>query len=481
MMTDHIACNWRLRSRPPERELRQRKPYNSHNIQPYGKKIMRSSRDVIGYLRVSTQKQGDNGISLDGQKEQLRELARAYGLRIRKFYIDTDSALGEDNFSERPGFLDAMQRSLENGWPIICASADRFSRTCASYERFVLEGGKVYSADIGFGADEAIMRAAIRRAEVDGRRISHRTREGQRRAKEKGARFGNPRLEEARRKSAAVRSRDARLRRDELQSFFLRARSRGAVTHRQIAEALNKDGVKTAYGRNWTEAAVRTTLTKIRRDEVRDHEAGAPAEAELTAVVGVGNRIANPAINDAALQERDFKNPSGKRWTEANVHITRRRNKLVGLSDADRTEASGPSIPAIVGADGKIASDIIKEVRAAMTAKGFAPEKIDQAAATLAAGTPTEQRVRQLEKFMASAATRRRAQNSTIDDAALQEPNATPLDDGDDWGRVLERDLEGLERQRSNAAGAGYTIINRAESDLLEMALAELDAAEPEP
>ena len=264
---------------------------------------MRSSRNVIGYLRVSTQKQGDNGISMDGQKAQVKELASAYGLKIKKFYSDTGSAPGEDNFSERPGFLDAMQRSLETGWPIICASADRFSRTFASYDRFVLEGGKVYSADIGFGANDAIMRAAIRRAEVDGRRISQRTREGQRRAKEKGARFGNPRLDEARRKSAAVRSRNAKLRRDELQSFFQRARSRGAVTHRQIAEALNKDGVKTAYGRNWTEAAVRITLTKICRDEFGSHEASARAEAERTAVVGAGNRIANAAIDDAALQK----------------------------------------------------------------------------------------------------------------------------------------------------------------------------------
>jgi DNA invertase Pin-like site-specific DNA recombinase len=415
---------------------------------------------------------------MDGQKEQLRELARAYGLRIKKFYIDTDSALGEDNFSARPGFLDAMQRSLETGWPIICASADRFSRTCASYDRFVREGGKVYSADIGFGADDAIMRAAIRRAEVDGRRISHRTREGQRRAKEKGVRFGNPRLEEARRNSAAVRSRNARLRRDELQTFFRRARSRGAVTHRQIAEALNKDGVKTAHGRNWTEAAVRITLTKIRRDGFSDHEASVRAEAERTAVVGAGNRIANAAIDDAALQERDFKNSSGKRWTEANVYSTRRRNKLVGLRDAGRTEASTLSTPGIVGADGKIAPDVIETVRAALIAKGLAPEKIDQAAAALAAGALTEQRLRQLEKFMTRAAEKRRAQNSTLDDAALQKPNATPLDGVDDRARDRERDIDELVRRRADAAEAQGIIVNRADLYALEKALKELDELE---
>ncbi len=147
---------------------------------------------------------------------------------------------------------------------------------------------------------------------------------------------------------------------------------------------------------------------------------------------------------------------------------------MVGLRDPGRTEASALSTPVIVGADGKIASDVIKEMRAAMTAKGFAPEKIDQAAATLAAGAPTEQRVRQLEEFMARAATRRRAQNSTLDDAPLQEPNATPLDDVDDWARDLERNIKGdLERQGSKAAEDDYIIIDRVGLDLLERVLGD--------
>jgi hypothetical protein len=306
----------------------------------------------------------------------------------------------------------AVILSRKEKCPIIVASLDRLSRNTEGLERLAREGRlDVHVANIGGQASYLTMRSGVARAEHESREIKKRAARGTAEAMKRGVKYGNPDLPAARLKSWPKKTENAKKRRALFEAEVLKVEKSGAHTGIQIAAALN---------------------------------------------------------------ERGFKNPSGNPWTAENVYSTRRRNKLVGLRDPGRTEASALSTPVIVGADGKIASDVIKEMRAAMTAKGFAPEKIDQAAATLAAGAPTEQRVRQLEEFMARAATRRRAQNSTLDDAPLQEPNATPLDDVDDWARDLERNIKGdLERQGSKAAEDDYIIIDRVGLDLLERVLGD--------
>lgn len=65
-----------------------------------------------------------------------------------------------------------------------------------------------------------------------------------------------------------------------------------------------------------------------------------------------------------------------------------------------------------------------------------------------------------------------RTVNAAVDVAALQEPNATPLVDLDDLARAFERELDDMIR---GLPPASNIITNRAELDLVERALAELD------
>ena len=111
---------------------------------------------------------------MDGQRRQIRAYCDAEGLKIRRIFSDDDSARHEEELSERKGFNDATELALKKGWPIIVADASRFSRTEASYSRFVDAGGKIYDANEGFGADEAVMRGKIVRAEHDGKIRSSR-------------------------------------------------------------------------------------------------------------------------------------------------------------------------------------------------------------------------------------------------------------------------------------------------------------------
>jgi hypothetical protein len=216
-------------------------------------------QSVIGYLRVSTKSKADKGISLLDQKLQIQEFAKHNSLKIRQVYIDVDSARNEADVSKRPQFNNAVERSLKTKWPIIAASADRFTRTGAAYDRFVAAGGRAYGAREGFRANRSSKRAAIEGAAHEGNR---NTRRGRALAKVSGVQFDNPQLEKARAASIVARKASARKCREEFRAQFFDAKNAGAETDEEIAVYLNGMKHLSAQGRFWT----RANVTRMRRE-----------------------------------------------------------------------------------------------------------------------------------------------------------------------------------------------------------------------
>ncbi len=165
------------------------------------------------------------------------------------------SARNEENGSERPEFNKAIELAVKKKLPIIVATPDRFTRTKESYDRFKARGGTVYTTD-GFGEDEAVMRAKIARAQHDGDMISRLTKEGQKRARAAGKKFGNPDSGPARVEANKVRRNNARIRREEFDARLERAREIGAKTDAEVARHFNDTGHVTARGGAWTAANV---------------------------------------------------------------------------------------------------------------------------------------------------------------------------------------------------------------------------------
>ena len=64
-------------------------------------------RKVVGYIRVSRPEQEQNGISLDGQADQLRDYARRNNLDLTHIFEDARSAFGRFS-SDRAGLLQAI-------------------------------------------------------------------------------------------------------------------------------------------------------------------------------------------------------------------------------------------------------------------------------------------------------------------------------------------------------------------------------------
>lgn len=211
--------------------------------------------DVLAYLRVSTEGQGDSGLGLAAQRAAIEQAAQMRGWKVVEWVTDTASGKSLD----RPGIQQALQR-LENGGPkvLVAAKLDRVSRSAIDFlglvQRAQAHGWALVMLDPAVDMTDPMGRftAGIlaQVAELEREMISKRTQEALSRAKARGQRLGRPsRL----RHEAASR----------IQSLREEGKSLAA-----IAELLNADGVATPTGRGrWYPASVSQALKTLALDE----------------------------------------------------------------------------------------------------------------------------------------------------------------------------------------------------------------------
>ena len=99
-------------------------------------------RRAIGYIRVSTDMQANEGLSLSAQQAAIEQYCALHELRLVKVCKDVISG-GKD---QRPGLQDALT-SLERGADVLVVlKFDRLSRAirhfCELYERYFKDGSK---------------------------------------------------------------------------------------------------------------------------------------------------------------------------------------------------------------------------------------------------------------------------------------------------------------------------------------------------
>jgi len=83
---------------------------------------------VIGYIRVSTEDQTENGVSLAAQRHRLQAYAEAHGLQLVR--IEEDAGISARRTTNRPGLqraLAALKRGDADG--LVVVKLDRLSRT----------------------------------------------------------------------------------------------------------------------------------------------------------------------------------------------------------------------------------------------------------------------------------------------------------------------------------------------------------------
>jgi DNA invertase Pin-like site-specific DNA recombinase len=217
----------------------------------------------VGYLRVSTQRQGASGLGLDAQRADVERFVATQAGELVEVLVEVESG----RRSDRPQLRAALDLCRVTGASLLIARLDRLARSV----RFISEildtpGVEVRAVDIP-SASRMVLHILAAVAEEEAASISSRTRAALAAAKARGVRLGNPNLRggdvEAARKAVAGNKAAARAHAARVLPYIDAARRAGAVSLRDIASALEARGIRTRTGRAiWSASQIRSVIMR---------------------------------------------------------------------------------------------------------------------------------------------------------------------------------------------------------------------------
>lgn len=197
-------------------------------------------RPAIGYIRVSTAKQGRSGLGLEGQQAALQRFAEAEGYRFVETFVETESAKHGDD--HRPELVKALERARKAKAPIIVAKLDRLSRDVHYISGLMKHRVPFVVTELGIDTDPFMLHIYAALAEKERRMISERTKAALRAAKARGVVLGGMTSK------SLEYQRQARERAEQLRDVFTEL---GDLSARKTAEVLNARGIPTPEGGKW--------------------------------------------------------------------------------------------------------------------------------------------------------------------------------------------------------------------------------------
>lgn len=150
---------------------------------------------AIGYIRVSTEQQSDEGVSLDAQRSRIQAWCDANGVVLQDVFVD---AISGKKASNRPGLQEALAAATKTGGVLVVYSLSRLARstkdTLAIGERLEKAGADLVSLsekiDTTSAAGKMVFRMLAVLAEFERDLISERTTSSMRHKRSIGERVG---------------------------------------------------------------------------------------------------------------------------------------------------------------------------------------------------------------------------------------------------------------------------------------------------
>ena len=221
------------------------------------------SKPIIGYIRVSTARQGRSGLGLEAQLASLMKFADAEGFEIVAKFVEVETGKGSDAMSRRPQLAAALAEARKRRCPVIVAKLDRLSRDVHFVSGLMSHRIPFIVAELGADADPFTLHLYAALAEKERMMISQRTREALKAAKARGVALGNPNLADVRQSAtASVKAAADRFAKN-IAPVIREIQSSGIISHRAIARTLNARGVATARGGQWTAVQVGSILHRV--------------------------------------------------------------------------------------------------------------------------------------------------------------------------------------------------------------------------
>lgn len=211
-------------------------------------------KTAVGYLRRSTKDRQRH--SFDRQQASIQMWARTNNVEIVAWFQEAVS--GKLGLEQRPELVKAFGSDL----PVVVSSVDRLSRDVA-IGASILKERKVVVAELGLDVDSLILNVLLCVSEAETKRLSRRVKQGLERAKARGVKLGNPKLNEARAKAhKACRAQGDRTA-ETYAPMINRARQAGCRSSREIASFLNEFGVRSPRGKKISNMFVLRVLAKM--------------------------------------------------------------------------------------------------------------------------------------------------------------------------------------------------------------------------
>lgn len=237
--------------------------------------LMKKPNAIVGYVRVSTQRQGSDGISLDLQRRAIREFAQRTGLPLVEIFEDVASGAGAESFPSRLGLQRALEACREFDAVLVVWDWSRLSRHAGSEKTLkdLLPGAdRVVSLSEEETLSDAAKNSRFLHAEEQRNEISRRTKKAMKDRKDDGAVFGNPKIRSVQTSGTKVAKEKSDAIIQEIADFLKMVPDASAVTRQQVVEHLNMKGVRTLHGNPMDVTRVTIPLQKARSILVKEGE-----------------------------------------------------------------------------------------------------------------------------------------------------------------------------------------------------------------
>jgi DNA invertase Pin-like site-specific DNA recombinase len=209
----------------------------------------------VSYYRVSTSKQGLQGLGIEAQKQSVARYLTSLDCELLGSFEEVES--GANN--KRPQLTAALQLAKAKKAILVIAKLDRLSRNAAFLLRLQESGVDFVACDMP-NADKLSVGIIALLAQRERELISTRTAQGLAVAKQRGVKLGNPNAAKAWTSAVrAIKERKAEFAKTALKSIR-EIQSTGVDTLARLADCLNKRGEQTARGGKWTATAVKRVL-----------------------------------------------------------------------------------------------------------------------------------------------------------------------------------------------------------------------------
>jgi DNA invertase Pin-like site-specific DNA recombinase len=226
----------------------------------------------VGYIRVSTEKQGKSGLGIEAQRKAIADYLNAGKWELIAEFMEVES--GKHN--DRQELHKAFKHCQMTGATLVIAKLDRLSRDSHFIGSVMKSGIEFIACDMP-AANKFTIHILAAVAEHEREMISQRTKAALQAAKARGKALGNP--DNLNKETAAngrvlgVKARKAKA--DEFSSSItpiIQELAGQGMSLNSIARELNSRNILTARGKSgaWTPTAVRNALGRIDSQPYKD-------------------------------------------------------------------------------------------------------------------------------------------------------------------------------------------------------------------